>query len=94
MLFGMANTPASFQNMINDIVKDMIDLGVVAYIDDIHIYSLAKEEHEKLIKEVLSRLQIWDLAASIDKSEFHKSEIEFLDYTISYTGINLAQDKI
>jgi hypothetical protein len=94
MPFGMANAPASFQNMINEIFKDMIDLGVVAYIDDILIYSQTKEEHERLIKEVLSHLQKWDLAASIDKCEFHKSEIEFLGYMISDTGINMAQDKV
>jgi hypothetical protein len=94
MPFGMANAPASFQNMINAIFKDMINLGVVAYIDDILIYSQTKEEHEKLIKEVFSCLQKWDLAASIDKCEFHKSEIEFLGYMIFDTGINMAQDKV
>jgi hypothetical protein len=39
MPFGMANTPAVFQNMFNEIFKDMIDLGIIAYIDDILIYS-------------------------------------------------------
>jgi hypothetical protein len=39
MRFGMATASASFQNMINEIFKDMIDLGIVAYIDDILIYS-------------------------------------------------------
>jgi hypothetical protein len=57
MLFGMANAPVSFQNMINKIFKDMIDLGIVTYIDDILIYSQTKEEHERYIKEILSRLQ-------------------------------------
>jgi hypothetical protein len=80
--------------MINEIFKDMIDLGIIAYIDDILIYSQTKEEHEKLIKEVLSRLHKLDLAASIDKCEFHKLEIEFLGYMISDTGINMAQDKV
>jgi hypothetical protein len=77
MPFGMVNAPASFQNMINQIFNDMIDLSVIAYIDDILIYSQTKGEHERLVKEVLSRLQKWNLAVSIDKCEFHKSEIEF-----------------
>jgi hypothetical protein len=91
---GIADAPALFQNMINEIFKNMIDLGVVAYIDDILIYSQTEEEHEKLIKEVLSRLQKWDLAVSIDKCEFHKSEIKFLSYMISDMGINMVQDKV
>jgi hypothetical protein len=72
----------------------MIDLGIVAYIDDILISSELHEEHKKRIKEVLSHLQTWDLAASIDKYEFHKSEIEFLGYMISYMGINIDLDKV
>jgi hypothetical protein len=56
ILFRITNTLASLQNIINEIFKDMIDLSVVAYIDDILIYSQTKEEHDRLIKEVLSRL--------------------------------------
>jgi hypothetical protein len=56
MPFGIANAPTSFHNMINEIFKDIIDLGVVAYIDDIFIYNQTKEESEKLVKEVLSCL--------------------------------------
>jgi hypothetical protein len=64
--FRTANASMSFQNMINKIFKNMINLGVVTYIDNIIIYSQIKEEYEKRVKEVLSRLQKWDLATSID----------------------------
>jgi hypothetical protein len=94
MPFGLANAAASFQNMVNEIFKHMIDLSIVTYIDDILIYSQTKEEYEKLVKEVLSRLQKWDLGISIDKCEFHKSEIQFLGYMISDMGINMAQDTV
>jgi hypothetical protein len=57
MLFGIGNASMSFRNMINTIFKHMIDLGILTYIDNIFIYSQTKEEHERLIKEVLSRLQ-------------------------------------
>jgi hypothetical protein len=94
MQFGMANAPRSFQNMINEIFKDMTDLGIIAYIYDIRIYRQTNEEHKNRVKEVLSRRQKGDLAVSIDKCEFHKSEIEFLGYMISDTGINMTQDKV
>jgi hypothetical protein len=54
--FRMANAYVSFQNMINQIFKNIIDLGVFSYIDDILIYSQTMEEHERLVKEVLSDL--------------------------------------
>jgi hypothetical protein len=42
--------------MINEILKDMIDFSIVAYIDNINIFSQTKEEYKKLVKEVLSCL--------------------------------------
>jgi hypothetical protein len=56
--------------MIKENFKHMSDLGIVPYTDDILIHSLTKEEHKKLIKEVLSCLQKWDLAASNYKCNF------------------------
>jgi hypothetical protein len=94
MSFGIPNAPASVQNIITEMFKAMIDLGVVAYIDDIYIYSQTNEEHKKPIKEVLSHLQKWDFALSIGICEFHKSEIEFLIYMISNTGIHMVQNKV
>jgi hypothetical protein len=53
----MANAPAVFRNLINEMLKDMIDLGIVSYIEDKLIYCQTKEQHEKLIREILSSLQ-------------------------------------
>ena len=50
MPFGLANAPATFQTMIQEILKDLIDVRVVAYIDDILIYSSSLVEHEKLVE--------------------------------------------
>ena len=94
MPFGLANAPATFQTMIQEILKDLINRGVVAYIDDILIYSSTLEEHEKLVSEVLSRLMTHGLAADMAKCEFHTKTIEFLGYILSEKGISMAQDKI
>jgi uncharacterized membrane protein len=94
MPFGLANAPATFQAMMNTILRDLLDLGVIVYIDDILIYSKTKEEHEKLVKEVLSRLQRYGLAASMDKCVFHQNKVDFLGYVISDQGISMAEDKV
>ena len=57
MPFGLANTPATFQHMMNEIFRDMIDLGVVIYLDDILIYSDNQQDHVALVKRVLECLQ-------------------------------------
>ncbi|KAK3548058.1 hypothetical protein QTP70_004282 [Hemibagrus guttatus] len=50
MPYGLANAPAVFQSFINEIFRDIMNKYVVAYIDDILIYSKSEEEHQ--IKEL------------------------------------------
>jgi len=56
MPFGLANTPATFQRMMNKILREVLDQGVVVYLDDILIYSKTDAEHVARVKKVLSRL--------------------------------------
>ena len=54
MFFGLTNSPATFQTMMNEIFKDMIDEGmVIIYIDDILIYTKTKVAHDEITREVL-----------------------------------------
>jgi hypothetical protein len=94
MLLGIPNAPTLFQNLINNIFNDIIDLSVITYINNILIYRQLKMEHKKLIKELASHFQKYNLATSNNKSEFHNSEIEFVGYLISEMGINIAEVKL
>ena len=57
MPFGLTNAPAAWQQFINDILADMIDVNVIIYLDDILIYSDDLASHRKHVREVLRRLQ-------------------------------------
>jgi len=58
MFFGMTNSPATFQTMINDIFCDLIAENImVVYLDNILIFTRIKEEHTKAIQQVLQVLQ-------------------------------------
>src|ERR1700733_5870265 len=56
MPFGLVNAPATFLAMMNKILREFLDHGVVVYLDDILIYSKTEEEHIELVKKVLDRL--------------------------------------
>ena len=94
MPFGLAYAPATFQNMMNEILRDMIDLGVVIYLDDILIYSENKQDHVALVKRVLECHQDHQLAIAPDKCEWHRSGVNFLGYIISPEAVEMGQEKI
>jgi hypothetical protein len=93
MPFGLCNAPGTFQAMINKVLQELLDEGVIVYIDDILIYSEDEETHVVLVKKVLEKLRINHLCASIKKSVFHAPEVEYLGYHISSEGIAMSPIK-
>ena len=62
MFFGMTNSPATFQSLMNSIFTDLIAEGVVdVYLDDILIHTRTLEEHRKVMHKVLKCLEKFDL---------------------------------
>jgi len=54
MFFGMTNSPTTFQAMMNEILRDMINEGKVAvFVDDMLVGTETEEEHDKVVEEVL-----------------------------------------
>jgi hypothetical protein len=94
MPFGLCNAPASFQAMMNEILSDLLDAGVIVYIDDVLIYSETEEEHKVLVRKVIQRLKDHNLCAAIDKSVFHVSEVDYLGFVVGVEGIKMNQKKI
>ena len=93
MPFGLINAPATFQAMMNTILRDFLDHEVVVYLDDILIYSKNEEEHIALVKKVLAQLEEYDLAVSTTKSVFHVKEVEFLGYMVAVDGVTMSERK-
>ena len=84
MFFGLTNSPATFQTMMNDIFRDLINQGkVIIYLDDILIFSSDLDEHRRIVKEVLKVLRKHKLYLKAEKCEFEKTEIEYLGMIIS-----------
>ena len=83
--------PATFQAMMNHILREFLDHGVVVYLDDILIYSKNPKEHEVLVKMVPERLQQHDLAVSFKKSVFHTETVKFLGYIVGMDGLTMSE---
>ena len=95
MLFGLTNSPATFQTLMNSIFGDLVAEGVVAvYMDDILIFTKTLEEHRLVVREVLRRLEANDLYLRPDKCEFEKTEVEYLGMYIRENHVSMDPAKV
>ncbi|PNH26348.1 hypothetical protein BJF96_g10337 [Verticillium dahliae] len=94
MPFGLTNAPATFQNMINDVLREFLDVFVVVYLDDILIFSKTMEEHKGHVHQVLTRLHQHELLVEPEKAKFHTQEVDFLGYTITPGEIRMEKSKV
>ena len=94
MPFGLPDAPATLQNTMNEIFRDMIDLAVVIYLDDSLIYSEYEQHHVALVKRGLEHLQEHQLAITPDKCKWHRSTVNFLGYIILPKGLEMDQEKM
>src|SRR3979490_3054737 len=95
MFFGLTNSPATFQMMMNDIFQDLIMEGVVCvYIVDILIYSKDRAEHQSVTRRVLERLREHKLYLRKEKCEFEQTRIEYLGLIISEGKVEVDPVKV
>ena len=90
MPFGLSNASTSFQDYINKILAEKLDIFVIVYLDDILIYTKdLGQGHMKAISWVLDILRRQRLFASLKKCQFHKDEVCFLDYIVLAQGVKM-----
>ncbi|SJK98309.1 uncharacterized protein ARMOST_01574 [Armillaria ostoyae] len=95
MFFGLTNSPATFQWMMNDIFKDLISEGkVTIYLDDILIFTKDLDEHRRIVRRVLQRLRENKLFLKAEKCEFEVLETEYLGVIISEGQIRMDPVKL
>jgi hypothetical protein len=95
MFFGMTNSPATFQSMMNDYFANYIAQGwVLIYIDDILILSKNPEHHHEQTMKVLTRLKEKDLFLKPEKCAFNITEVEYLGFIVKPNEISMDLTKL
>ena len=95
MYFGLTNSSATFQTMMNDLFRDFINQGdMVTFINDILVVTDTKEGHDKLVEEVLKRLEENDLFVKPEKYKWKVREVEFLGVVIGPRGVEMQKEKM
>ncbi len=92
--FGLVNAPAVFQALVNDVLRDMLNVFVFVYLDDILIFSPSLQVHVQHVRRVLQRLLENRLFAKAEKCMFHAQSVTFLGSVVSAEGISMDPDKV
>ena len=94
ILFRLINTLVTCQELLNWILRKILDNFVIIYLNNIFIYSKNKKKHVKYIQYIFQWLKEHDLQIKLKKYFFHKNEIKFLKYQIKIWGIKMELIKI
>jgi len=95
MFFGMMNSPATFQAMMNEILKDLInEEKVTVFVNDILVGTETEKGHDKIVEEILKRLEKNDLYIKPEKCVWKVWKIKFLDVVIGPNGIEIEKEKV
>jgi len=95
MFFGMTNSPAIFQAMMNEILRDLINKGKVAvFVDNVLVGTKTEEGHNEIVEEILKRLEENDLYIKPEKCVWKARKIGFLGVVIGPNGIEMEAEKV
>ena len=95
MFFGVCNSPATFQSMMDSIFIEEVEDGVtILYMDDILIYATTLELLEKYTKQVLHKLRDHNLFLKAKKCEFNNEKVEYLRLVIEEGKVSTDPVKV
>ena len=92
--FGLTNAPAVFTRFIQDIFKDLLDISLFIYLDDLLICSDNERDHEQHVREILRRCRKHHLYVKASKCSFHCTIIDYLGFILSPSGLAMDPAKI
>jgi len=95
MDFGLTNSPATFQAMMNDLFRNMINKGDVAtFINNVLVATETEEGHDEIVEEVLRRLEENNLYVKPEKYVWKVREIGFLGVIIGPKEFQMEKEKV
>ena len=95
MFFGLTNSPAMFQAMMNDLLRDfVVEEKIAVFINDVIVATETEEGHDEIVEKVLRRLEENDLFVKPEKCVWKVKEVEFLGVIIGEDGVRIEKEKV
>src|SRR5436190_9085552 len=94
MPFGLTNAPATFQTLMNSVLRPYIDKFILVYLDDILVYSNSEEEHREHLRLVFEALRKHRLYAKPSKCTFNQPTVEFCGHIVGQGVVKVLPSKV
>ena len=91
--FGVVNGPASFQRLMETIMRDFIGKTCCVYRDDIVYYFSSVTQHFAYLREILQKLQEAGLSVNLEKCVFGCSAMPYLGHIVGPRGLQMDPEK-
>ena len=95
IFFGLTNSLATFQAIMNKLLRDLINTGKVAtFINNVIVGTETEERHNKIVAEIIRRLEKNNLYMKPEKCKWKVQEVGFLGMIIGPEGIKMEEEKV
>jgi len=94
MSFELINVSTTCQEMINDALRQYLNIFVIAYLNDIMIYLITLKKHVQHVSQILECLKKRNLRLKLEKCKFHQEKVDFLEFVVERHEIRMNLEKI
>ena len=94
MPFGLSNAPATFQRLMDKVLRGLTWRQCIVYIDDIIVFGATAQQHLQRLESVLARLRQANLRIKLSKCRFSQPQVDFLGFCVDAEGIRPTECKI
>ncbi|CAB0031393.1 unnamed protein product, partial [Trichogramma brassicae] len=94
MPMGLKNAPATFQRLMDKVLRGLQNIEMLVYLDDIIVYAKDLKEHDSKVRRLFDRLRDARLVLEPAKVHFLRKEVGFLGHIVSERGVEMDPKKI
>jgi hypothetical protein len=94
MPFGLCNSPSTFQQILDAVLKDLVGSDCWVYLDEVIIFSKPAQEHAQRLEKVLQRFDKANLQLNPGKCIFAQPQVQYLGFVLSEEGVSASPDKV
>ena len=91
--FGLANSPANFQRLMDTVLKNLVGAECYIYLDDCVIFSNTAEEHARRLEHVLQRFDQANSSYTLGNAR-SRNQVKYLGFELSDKGVSATADKV